>query len=313
MRVKELSIKPLKNNIQPGLRITLELEIEVPNEIPDDLKIVVSSSSGKVLGYCDEGVEFHKSGFKETDILKVYNPDLRFQENIKITTVYKYFNFALSKHAIEHIETLRHTTEDKITRLNFGVSYSYFKSDSSLLSGIKSQSNLLEKVKEKKIISKDIESSQWLRDYAPYLGLGNYILHEFKVPSMNRNPSNSFSDQYKHGFEVLEKMHEKLLQGEWSEVITYSRQFLEIFRNKKGELTFTEIKAKIEARNKNSEPYNLLNDAIYKLFDFASKFHHRMDRSNTNIQTLPEARSEDAYLMFSLCSGILNYFSHKIQ
>jgi len=71
-------------------------------------------------------------------------------------------------------------------------------------------------------------------------------------------------------------------------------------------------KRNFEERNASDKGFKELNDAIYYLFQYLSKFEHSRDL-NKEFQPIPIANKEDAYLAYLLSLAYFNLMEKKIS
>jgi len=61
------------------------------------------------------------------------------------------------------------------------------------------------------------------------------------------------------------------------------------------------------------EAIDNLYNAIWKFFEFLSKFIHDKDKDGNNYQVLPIPNKEDAYFAYALSIGLLGLIGKKIE
>ena len=158
-----------------------------------------------------------------------------------------------------------------------------------------------------------IASSDWVQDYLPIFGKGNYIVLEIPTPDLT-NGSNFTETKINSAIEAIPKMKKEFLEGEWGEVIEKSRPIWELVKEK--DIKNKEANALREylVRSGFSEEAvtNLLS-SFYELFHFTSKFLHKIDPSGKQLNPEIIASKEDAYLIYSLSINIIHLIAKKIN
>jgi len=155
-------------------------------------------------------------------------------------------------------------------------------------------------------IPKTIASSDWVNDFAPQLGIGRFITIELPLPSpvaINKE----FAERLNKATETLQKMEEEVKKGEWNEVIQNSRPVAELLRD---EVMVSSVLAK---HGFTEEATGSLLGTIRNLFDYSSKFIHKVEKDGTIIPAEIKAEKEDAYLIYSVSIGLLNLLTQKVK
>ncbi|MCB0518668.1 MAG: hypothetical protein H6577_26885 [Lewinellaceae bacterium] len=169
----------------------------------------------------------------------------------------------------------------------------------------------------------EITQSDWIQKYAEQLGIGKFLLVE--LPSANlgfvrdRFLNSAFPSVQKDLFQVYGRLTEKLnlmetelRKGNWDLVIRYSREFFELLKLGKNNPLERDLKDMFKLRNGSDIGFDELMKGLIALFDYASKFIHEKPLGLSSLQTKPKARSEDAYLIYSLCLNTWNLIAEKI-
>lgn len=151
-----------------------------------------------------------------------------------------------------------------------------------------------------------ISASDWIHDYCPVFDFGRFIV--FELPILEKvSESGTFEKKVNLAIESLRDMEQNMNQGEWNTVMNYSREISELFRYEEG------IKD-IFIRNQYGEKaYKNFNESVKQLFNFASKFHHKLDHKDKTILPETKASKEDAYLIYTLSVAIVNNILTKIK
>ena len=155
-------------------------------------------------------------------------------------------------------------------------------------------------------IQESIASSDWVSDFAPQLEIGRFITTELPLPSpvaINKE----FAERLNKATEALQKMEEEAKKGEWTEVIQNSRPVAELLRD---EIMVSSVLAK---HGFSEEAAGSLLGTIRNLFDYSSKFIHKVAKDGTIIPAEIKAEKEDAYLIYSVSIGLLNLLTQKVR
>lgn len=158
------------------------------------------------------------------------------------------------------------------------------------------------------IFSKEvrISASDWIHDYCPAFEFGKFMV--FELPIMDKvSISGTFEKKINSAINSLRKMEQNISQGEWNNVMNYSREISELFRYEKG------IKDLFERSHYGEEAYEYFKNSLLELFKFASKFHHKLDKDRKTLLPEIKASKEDAYLIYSMSVAIVNNILTKIN
>ncbi|MDG7037069.1 MAG: hypothetical protein JRN37_07575 [Nitrososphaerota archaeon] len=162
-----------------------------------------------------------------------------------------------------------------------------------------------------------IKASDWVNKFQRYLGVGKFMIVEIREPELTDVQTAQLSEWQKElskrvnrAKEALVKMEEKLREGDWGETINESRFIYEVFDVKKYPQNMTkEINEFFENAYSGSETaIKSLEEAIGKLFDYASDLHHAVS-SPKDGKALKEpyvGTKEDAYMVYILSVSLIN-------
>lgn len=155
-------------------------------------------------------------------------------------------------------------------------------------------------------VEKEIKSNDWLHDFCPIFQIGKFAVFEFQLPE-TIDKHGALPDKINEAIKSIENMENDLKKCEWNRVIEDARPIFELLRNT------DEIKDLFQRDGYPEEAINDLSEAINKLFNFSSKFHHKMDKRKKKIIPEIKASKEDAYLIYSTGLAFCNAISKKIQ
>lgn len=241
------------------------------------------------------------------------NPDRRFSTD-KITHYYTTLLAELSPTAIDWIEQCRESSSSKSVCLNcsFLVKQLY---NSGQLFKENYNYEIVSMKPEKCSDKQEIEQSQWLREFAPNLGIGNFLLLELQRPD-NKNIDEFWKEFYERLGQNLREMEDCLRSGDWLQTMVHARKFYEsskIGDKKPAHALFRQELGKLMKQDQQSdEAMENFYNGIKEFFEFTSKYVHDKDRPG---HFLPKviARKEDAYFVYSLAFGLFNLIGRKLE
>lgn len=221
----------------------------------------------------------------------------------------------LSSKTIEHIETLREKDSGKDVRFVVKLMCRYL--EGALEASLKKDvSQPLSRVRVTKADHPyEIEHSKWIKEFAPKLGIGKFLLLELQIPENKKVP-----EFWKKLYEQLSKntqdMEMALRGGDWEKSMLHIRKFYEnakIGDNKPGHKQHKEkFTALLENDGHDKEGIDNFYDGIWQFFEFFSKYIHDQDKKG-NISERPHIHKEDAYFAYSMAVGLLNFIGRKIS
>ncbi|MDG7000091.1 MAG: hypothetical protein JRN15_13370 [Nitrososphaerota archaeon] len=151
-----------------------------------------------------------------------------------------------------------------------------------------------------------IKASDWVVDFAPVFGLGKSIIVE--VPEIEAAASSDeIGQRINEAAKALPKMREELIKGNWTDCIENSRPILELL-NKKGLLL--EVLTNDGLAKDTAEA---LINGLSSTYEYASKFHHRIERDRKTISSPVKADKEDAYLAYLNAVSLVNLIAEKAR
>lgn len=152
-----------------------------------------------------------------------------------------------------------------------------------------------------------IHLDEWLHDFCPILKVGKFAVFEFQVPAYIEGKGD-LRERINEAIKAVEKMEVDLRKSEWNQAIEDSRAIWELLRN------VDEIKDILLRDGYTEEAAVNLNESIKKLFDYSSKFHHKLGKApEKKIMYEIKASKEDAYLVYTAGLAFANMISKKTQ
>ena len=151
-----------------------------------------------------------------------------------------------------------------------------------------------------------IYASNWIHDFAPQLGLGRFVLAELPIlpPILIKG---KYSKRVDKAFEALQKMEKEIRKGEWTEAIEKSRPVAELLREE------DLVKSLLTKHGYHEDAANSLITTIKSLFEYGSKFLHKVAKDGTTIPPEIKAEKEDAYLTYTVSTALVNLLTQKAR
>lgn len=151
---------------------------------------------------------------------------------------------------------------------------------------------------------KTIHASDWVHDFAPQLGIGRFLIAEIPVPG-SLHAEHEFADRLNKACEALQVMEEKIKEGEWGEVIEKSRPVAELLRQE------DMIRSILVQHGHPEDAANCLIGGVKGLFEYSSKFIHKVQKDRKTLPPDIRAGKEDAYLAYTMSVGLVNLLTRK--
>ena len=328
MRIERIKAHPVTESINPEFIFQIDCILERKREIPLEISGHILSEDNKKLANIQQIFHFDSQHIELSALDNRY--DRENNVSFKLTAT-------LNQRTLDHIETLRTTNpksdvifnieifvkllESNIILSNmvlgepnnqgyqpvhfkYAPEYSTQQNNLWLLSGNGSPEFI--NTKNKKFTERvTIPSSDWVHDYCPVFQIGKFAVFEYLLPEYTEG-TGSIEERLNASINSIQKMEDNIIKGEWNKVIEDSRAVAELLRNQK------EIKDLLIGDGYTEEAYDKLNKSIKELFDFASKFIHKLDHGN-GVNPNIKASKEDAYLIYTLSMNFVNLISKKFQ
>ncbi len=310
MDIKNISIATDNQTLTPSLQITLALEYNPGKEIPVSVTGRLLSSENKVISnLTDNYLAGDSKAFDMLQLPQQKNPTKQHLWYFHLTAPFSHI-------AIEHIENLRGTNEERSVTFNFDLVVKYFKlPEQGLVLNASSTKTVMRFQIERIKTSNTILQGDWIKRFAPYFGIGKFMLLELKIPE-GILVDEFWKKLYDRVVQNLQEMEKGLKNGDWQKVMTTSRKFYENIKFGDKKLIHTKFREQFDVIMKNEghtdEGIQNLYDAIKNLFSFTSKYVHDKDNDG-NINPIVICTKEDAYLVYSLSVGLLSLIGKKIS
>lgn len=333
MRVDKIEVVPVKDSINPELLFEIEFFIQRSYEIPIVISGSIFSDENKKIANIQEVIHDPNRSIE----LSARNNE-RYEEKIVIKSL-----ASLNHKVLDYIETLRTKNPKGDVILNLDIFVKTLNSRTNLaclnLFDMKGMQGIPERAKgvyylytskfstsqtDMWILSGDgsptfiemknnnfknqvtIRSSDWIHDYCPVLQIGRFSVLEYLLPEYKEG-SGSIDERLNESINAIKRMEENMIKGDWNGVIEDSRAVWELLR------TQEEIKDLLMRDGYSEQASKDLNEILKQLFNFASKFHHKIDNKEKKIMPEIKASKEDAYLIYAMSMTIVNLISKKMQ
>lgn len=335
------TVEPATDSINPA--ILFECTIEVQR----DLEILLACEGSL---WCDDkrigtaSVEYEKSRHR------ALRPTLSSSNN---DTLQATFHVPLTRHALSFLESYRdgqpsgdvelslqcstRSLELKVAahrelildlkeqppKDKFQVSETEFGHDRMLLS---SSSHELGTIKTWTHSSGcTISSSQWAQEFAPELGLGNFLLFEYPALTDFVSLKDTSEDAGDEGASLqerlmdatksLQEVQDAIRRGEWDMVMIKVRDAAEVLKdNNRDEKDFErEIREVMAEDGLPKEGAKNITTSMRHLSHYLSKFDHRLERDGKTLMPRQKASKEDAYLAYTMGTAVVNLLTAKLK
>lgn len=149
-----------------------------------------------------------------------------------------------------------------------------------------------------------ISASDWLHDFYPKFGLERYFVVELPIPTISVGKKDNLESRINEAILSFDEMRAAMEKSDWNLVVKESRPVWEL---QKKQAAISEL---IRNDAFSDSAVQAFNTMLQSLFDFASKFIHKEDRSK-ELMSYSKASKEDAILIYTLAATILNLIGQK--
>lgn len=309
MEVKNTNITIDTQALTPTFTIRVDLEFGHKVEAPVSISGRLLSNDGKVIAFLNEHQVNSDTNYG-ISILTREQKDKLYREK-SVNSYYAQLTANLTNKAIEHIEIQREKDHEKSVRFNleFVVKYIDIPAEPQNLVA----DNLVRLQVKRPYSSIAIKQSDWVKNFSPQLGIGNFLLLELQIPD-DKKVTEFWKELYAKLTHNLKDIETCLRFGDWQKAMFFARKFYEnakIGDNKKAHAKFKDEFSKLMTKDQHSqEGIDNLHTAIWKLFEFISKYVHDKDKEG-NLNPLPVSTKEDAYFAYAIALGLLNLIGRK--
>lgn len=312
MQVKNIKIKIDEQVLSPALTISFDLEFGRKVEVPISITGNLVAQNGKVIAFLNEHQIYNDNSLG----IGILTHEQKVA-NSKLNEIHYYstqLTACLSPIAIDFIEELREKDREKAVRFSLQIIVKYLLIPAEPHNFLESDFLRLQIMRFNP--SYNINQSDWVRHFSPQLGIGNFLLLELQIPD-DKNVSEFWKELYGKMAHNLKDVEVCLRSGDWQKAMFIARKFYEnakIGDNKRGHAKFKEEFNKLMAKDQHSQQgIDDLHTAIWKLFDFLSKYAHDLDKEGNNYDIVAIASKEDAYFAYAIALGLLNLIGSKTK
>ncbi len=346
-----ISVKPFPTSILPAISVEVSQEFEA-NALGIVIEGSVIAADGRIIGALLPALEPSTNDGGTTHPLAVFKPSSH-QAGVRMPSrsIQKAFYFLIEKPLLEHIENLRLRDPKKDAHFSFS-----FTADYSLLSVstgtyqlggpdaegkqpvlatsrnygdtgnlnarilVNYPDELLRHQQLRAGASWVIKASDWIHDFAPVLGLGQFLIVEIPQSPMGAVDSSSQTPEMTEFLERLTKAHSVLGQmakdlqlGEWGNVVEKSRSFWELFTQDSKQLKIQSFIRQLVGKTTglDEDKSGNLVQGIGRFYGYASDLHHLVN--DAGVKSVFTGGKEDAYLVYTMAASVLNVISTKAQ
>ncbi len=316
-----IKIVPGKDCVLPEIQIHGQIQLLFGREVPLDISGTLSSEDGKKIA------DLRVISFDLARSIPIY-PDTNRPLNMD-TRVFS-FSVPMNERILSYLESVRDKNPNKDVKLvgTIWVKLLYFKvvvpqdfhiatkppnniyfsptSQDPEATFLSISSELGEMFTTSHQFQYTIHESVWIQEFCPSLQLGSFLL--FEIPVVDSLPQNTeVNKKLNVAITTLGDMKKNYLLHDWNGVIRESRHICDLFRKDQ------EIHDLLTQEGYPAEVAKSFEDLLFKLFDFASKFAHKVSRDNTTMIPPFRATREDAMLIYSLGCSIVNLIGTRLR
>lgn len=288
-----------------SVKVTYNSNFEAPLTISGKLKV-----GEKYIALVHE---YHFSNNEKIELKILNNTQKPLYKNNEPSSYYVNLLANLTPEAIDYMEKVREKKTDKSIQLNFEFFIKALNSSSHVNSHDNSLSVQISISNHN--LYKDIEQSDWVRNFSPQLGIGNFLLLELRMPE-KKSVHGEWANLYERLCQRLTEIEDAIKNGDWQKALDRSRQFyenLKIGDGKDGHKRFEAELKKLFIKDQHSEEgFKNFLDAIWQLFEYNSKFIHDKDKKG-ELKPMPLTTKEDAYFAYTLGVALLNVIGKKLN
>lgn len=327
IKLQEHSLRPVKDSIMPALEFSVVGQ-KVNNQILIDATGNAFTENNKYISALDRVNNIWPDKFQLRIPRLNDNHDYNTQSEFTVK-----FILTLNKELLDYIDNIRQKNSKKDVILNIKINLIFLKFDlflyrnadknvkdilpvnnSNLMMLICNSDSCFEQNSIEENLQLPIKSSDWVQEFAPVLGLGNFLVME--IPILNQEEvkisSDGFNDLCKKINDASGKLNNiksLLIKGEWNRVVEDSRQIWE-FLQKSGDTIIPQLIS--ETTGISNDKSKQIKEAIDKIYGYACELHHSIDNKH-DIKPVYTGDKSDAYMMYTLLVSFVNLISYKLK
>lgn len=292
-------------SIDPVLSINVIIDSNFLTESPISITGTIRVEN-KIISYISE-LRYYTEGYSELAVLADPQREIHNRGN-RTNKTQTNLTASLSQKAIDWIENSREKNREKSVHFSFEFVVEYVEITAKPDNWYGDRSSFLRIRKAKCWNQLTISQSDWINRFYNLLGIGRFLIVE--LPDKSLVTQNKLWESLVTSlFNDLNKMENAVKSGNWQEVMTYARKFFEDIKigdNKPGSKKYkADFDNKLKQLHHSDDGIQNLHNAIWQLFEYASKFIHNKNKIG-EIQVEPIAQKEDAFLVYTLSIALYN-------
>lgn len=316
--VEFTSVEADQNCINPTLSFRLSIQADNLVSYASVQSGRLLTNSGSVLGYVSNDI-LGRDSQSPLEFLQAVDVSDRLGKPEHRKTQYVKLAVQLTPAAVARIERDRHKAHHKTVGLRLELELMSIVARMNQL-----PANQIPGLAHRPRLSFNLETSshtieiphsEWVNNFCPHLGVGNFLLLELHQPTID-----NVSEQWSHVYTVIKQrlleMEINLRKGEWKSVMVDARQVFEdikVFGGRAADRPFhDDFKNAFKVANHSNSGIEQLEKGIKALFDFCSKYIHTKDHDG-NPQPCPTATKEDAEFVYALLVSFVSLLGSKLQ
>ena len=326
IKLQEHSLRPVKDSIMPALEFSVFSKI-FNNQILIDATGNAYTENNKYISALNRVDNILPDRFQ------VRIPKLNDKQDYTQSKFTVKFILPLNKELLDYIDNIRQKNSRKNVILNVKINLIFLNFDlllyrnadknvkdilpinnPNLMMLICNSDSCFEQNSIEENLQLTIKSSDWVQEFAPVLGLGNFLVVE--LPILNQEEvkisSDGFNDLCKKINDASGKLNNiksLLIKGEWNRVVEDSRQIWE-FLQKSGDTIIPQLIS--DTTGISNDKSKQIKEAIDKIYGYACELHHSID-NNHDIKPVYTGDKSDAYMMYTLLVSFVNLISYKLK
>jgi hypothetical protein len=326
IKLQENSLRPVKDSIMPALEFSVVGQ-KANNQILINSTGNVFTENNKYISALDRVNNIWPDEFR-VSIPRLADPYNNTQSEYTIK-----FILTLNKELLDYIDNIRQKNSKKDVVLNVKINFIFLQFDlflyrnadknvkdilppdnSNLMMLICNSGSCFKQNSIEESLQLIIKSSDWVQEFAPVLGLGNFLIVE--VPILNQETEIEAHDDFENLRKILNdltnngilyKIHSFIVQGEWNRVVEESRKIWEPLKNNKD----TIARLISGTTNISEDKAKQFVELIDKIYGYSSDLHHSIDKGSIKPSYMGD--KSDAYMIYMLLMSMLNIISYKLK
>ena len=150
-----------------------------------------------------------------------------------------------------------------------------------------------------------IESSRWIKEFCPVFESTRYQVFELPIPQITGG-SGILHERIDDAIKSLAEMEKARNNSDWHAVIKESRLIWELIHDK------AEIETLLQSENYNAQTLESFHKLVSSLWDFGSKFNHKIPKGGGSPMKRNHPAKEDAELIYAIAFSLVNLISRKL-